>query len=405
MKKQLIFIILLNVVTSFAQKQEEISSYNIFNINGYQLPKNSENIKQYNVKLLSNVDSVRNITEINTYMAADAYPWISPDGLRLYFVSGADSNRLMFTERTSNNNYFSPKTPVLGISPPSNGSSYWLSNNELDLYTLDGSILTYRSRPNVSAPFGASTIISLLGIALNFIHGQSLDSTQNELYLYQNQHGIQVFNRTSPTTFTYKYTLPFDSVFISDIHPGQLSKDGLTYLFSSGFNIGYDRLYKMTRTSLTDSFKISTLREVQGINDINSYNSQPSMANDTNCIAFVRAQFDLWTYTDLFIRDKGITTSVFNHNSRATSIAVFPNPSQGEVNFILNSPTVNEVNLTIFNQLGETLYNKIVTFCNNNLNLELNNFPAGLYFFKMESVDNKKTIIGTGKFSIINSCK
>ena len=77
-------------------------------------------------------DTLRPLDELNDNLAADAYPWLSPDALRLYFTyGGGSSNQIMQTERITTSNYFSGPVPV---TLPVSILSIWLSNDELDFY-------------------------------------------------------------------------------------------------------------------------------------------------------------------------------------------------------------------------------------------------------------------------------
>ena len=55
-------------------------------------------------------DTIRYLTEINADNQADAYPWLSDDGLRIYFVQRPDSlpvSLMYYAERNSVQDEFS----------------------------------------------------------------------------------------------------------------------------------------------------------------------------------------------------------------------------------------------------------------------------------------------------------
>lgn len=406
MKRIKLFLILF-LPTILAIGQKAVSEINrpILDINGFETYSSQVNIfneKNYQINS-SNGDSIRPLSEINNPLNADCFPWISGDGLRLYFVSGADTNKLMFCSRNNINSYFNTPTTIPGLNyPQQNACSYWLSSNELDLYILGGSAMTfsYSNRTTTSSSFSTPISMSLLGSNINLLQGPSLDITQNELFLYQCLVGTKVYTRTSPTSFTYKMTLPFPSGYYYGIKAGQLSKDGLTYMFSGANNNGggKDQLFKMTRPSLTDSFTIGTFQQVQDINDSLRYNYQPSISNNFDCIVFVRNNYNSWQSSDLYISQKGLVTNVFRPDAEKIKISVFPNPSDKLINFKFDTYIPTRIKLFIYNYQGKLIDESIHSLTNNN-NISFNSelIANGIYFYKLVSDFDSKEILGHGK--------
>jgi hypothetical protein len=81
-------------------------------------------------------DSVRALSEINLPDSPDAYPWISPDGLRLYYTRG--NGRLFVSQRASTNDLFStPSLVTFNITDTLNSIlSSWLTADELQIYYI-----------------------------------------------------------------------------------------------------------------------------------------------------------------------------------------------------------------------------------------------------------------------------
>ncbi|MBA4311745.1 MAG: hypothetical protein C0417_03850 [Chlorobiaceae bacterium] len=131
-------------------------------------------------------DSVRAIIEINSTDSADAYPWISPDGLRLYFTKGDGINDGLFVStRNDLSEAFSAPLPLDIDFMATRNFSCWLSNDELELYFTTGELgdsVMYSIRQNPSDMFPAPVLIPSLS-RYGFVSGISVAG--DELYLYK----------------------------------------------------------------------------------------------------------------------------------------------------------------------------------------------------------------------------
>ncbi len=240
------------------------------------------------LSVVNTYDTIRALTEINVANEADAFPWISPDGLRLYYTSGANNNQMMFTQRPNTSSYFG--TPVIVPVTIANPSSYWLSANELDLYICNDSVY-YAHRNSVGSAFNTPVLISLLQPfgQIQSYRSASLDSTQNTIYVsaYNMGYlGIFEFGRSTATSFVYKRSLPAPSGYTPIT--GQLSKDALYFFCDASYTGSFPvSLYQLSRGTPADSFDVSTFQLIPGINNLNTYNIQPSMSDSLNWVAFV----------------------------------------------------------------------------------------------------------------------
>jgi len=136
-------------------------------------------------------DSARALTEINSTDSADAYPWISPDGLRLYFTKGDGINDDLFVSTRNNLSETFSAPLLLDIDfVASRNISCWLSNDELELYFTtgqSGDSVMYSVRQNPSDMFPAPVAVPSLS-RYGFVSGISIAG--DELYLYKvNQSG------------------------------------------------------------------------------------------------------------------------------------------------------------------------------------------------------------------------
>jgi hypothetical protein len=131
-------------------------------------------------------DSVRALIELNSTDSADAYPWISPDGLRLYFTKGDGVNDDIFVStRNDLSEAFSAPLPLDIDFMATRNISCWLSNDELEIYFTTGELgdsVMYSIRQNPSDMFPAPVLIPSLS-RYGFVSGISVAG--DELYLYK----------------------------------------------------------------------------------------------------------------------------------------------------------------------------------------------------------------------------
>jgi hypothetical protein len=348
-------------------------------------------------------DSIRSLSEINDPNYADAYPWISPDGLRLYYTSGANFNGLMFTQRADTNSFFI--TPTLVPILVSDALSYWLSTDELDVYISTRYNIKFAHRDSVSLPFNTPVTINLLGISgAPFLSGASLNEPQDELFMYYNNspqdEGIIEFSRLSGTSFTYTRTLPHPAGYSMTV--GQLSKDELTFFFGAAYNNGKTSLYQMTRVTPADSFEINTFQEIKGINDTTVLNIQPSMSDNLNWVTFVRNPVYIWESNDLFLAHKGIVSSVFNPDEMQITSSVFPNPASEYVSVKCRPFSQDPLLINVFSSAGNIIYQNDGSRFAENFMIETRSMKDGLYFYRVLQFTNGKPRVGTGKFVVLH---
>ncbi|MEA3478351.1 MAG: hypothetical protein U9R60_09250, partial [Bacteroidota bacterium] len=192
MKKiPLVFLIILTVSFSTMNGQEV---HNMFNkkvnvvSNGSDIQQESAIVQVETLYFKSSgqatysYDTVRELSELNTD-GADAYPWISSDGLRIYYTRGMYENELYVAQRDNTTSYFN--TPAeIPVSVP-DAFSCWLSQDELDMYFSDRYNIYYAHRDSINSNFNTIVSINLSGIEPSrFKSGPSLNVAQDELFLY-----------------------------------------------------------------------------------------------------------------------------------------------------------------------------------------------------------------------------
>jgi hypothetical protein len=88
-----------------------------------------------NTNTLLSWDSIRMLSEINKIDTSDAYPYISPDGLRIYFAQENAGTNLYFASRPDMYSFFGIPE-LVSTDFPSGSFSCWLTNDELEIFFI-----------------------------------------------------------------------------------------------------------------------------------------------------------------------------------------------------------------------------------------------------------------------------
>ena len=254
------------------------------------------------------LDNIWELTELNDPNETDSYPWISDDGLRLYFTSDDGfGNNLFYSSRPDLNTDFEPRQ-LVDSALFSESFSFWFTDDELNVYYSANSLnvgLLHSTRTSTTSAFGASTEINLVGGNVPFLGGPSFTPGGEELYFY-NSLGLVKYEYTNDSTYTY----------VSDISPptgydggvAQLSKNGLE-LYWAIDPVGTDSsyIYKYDRTAIGDDFLNSVLLNAQ-INAPVLINNQPSYATAANVLVWVRNDEFSWDGNQLFLAQSSIAS-------------------------------------------------------------------------------------------------
>jgi hypothetical protein len=342
-------------------------------------------------------DSIRELMEINVPNEADAHPWISADGLRLYYTNA--SNHLVMTERTDINSYFGAPTVV---PIPDLGVSYWLSIDELDLYFSDINYIFYAHRAAIDLPFSTPQYVEIDGMGeQEYISAQSLNSAQNKLYLHTYPPDkIMEFTLYGGFYYVYERTLPAPAGF--SLIGGQLSKDDLTFFMGATYNDGKPMLYQMTRATPSDTFDISTFELIQGINDTSVGNAFPSMSDSLEWVAFNRSSSGSWNSIDLFLAHNGILTSVFDPAETYIFSSAYPNPASDYVCIDYQAPSLGPLVVSVYSYEGVMVFEDAINPVNGVIKINTNSWNNGFYCYRLTQTTNKKNCYTTGKFVVLN---
>jgi hypothetical protein len=237
---------------------------------------------------------IRALDEINIPNVADAYPFISADGLRLYYTRASS---LWYAERNTRSEIFSNPAKLRMENVSGEVRSCWLTNDELEIfYTVGtfGNVMHHAKRSIVNSAFTTPTPMVLEGLFASFKSAPSLTPDKSQMYLFYDDR-IAILNRTGE----YSYSLIGEIMAPAGfrIGPGQLSKDGLRFYTSfESLSTGNEELYCYTRNTLQDSFNIYAPVGIISQERLH----QPSEALNGSLLLYVSSIANDWNENDLY---------------------------------------------------------------------------------------------------------
>lgn len=330
-------------------------------------------------------DSIRNISELNDPNLGDAFPWISSDGLRIYYTRGNFSERrLVFASRPDTLSLFNTPAEVPGVAAV-NSISHWLSDDELTIYLCNGTSLYVSKRNTVSSPFAIPAQVSLSLPTFDYIYGPSLNADETKLYLsvnLQNEFlGIYVLTNNGHNSFEHTGEISFPSGHL--VHSGQLSKDGLVFFYSASVLESNDQLYMLKRTNSSEDFDAGTSMKIGGISDPDFNNGQASMSDGLKWVAFIRSTGAGWNSNDLYLAHLSYPSAIGEKRGISDRLSVYPNPAGNwlVVEQIDNMHAKAGIYSAEGNLIGEYLLQ------DSQATIDVSGLSPGLYFIRIERAD------------------
>ncbi len=328
-------------------------------------------------------DSIRELSEINVKNLADAYPYLSSDGLRLYYTCQvSSSDNLFVVSRDNINSYFGNKE-LLSTNFPYGAISCWLTNDELEIYFVKDNMVYHSTRPSLTSPFSVPTCVSLVGgNNPTFISGPSLTPNREEMYIFSvsiyGNRNIFKFLKTGIDTYTLNDTLDIPYGYFPG--PGQLSKDGLKYYLSLDFwENDSVKLYRFSRPNLNENFSNLSILDDSINNSHYLANMQPSVSANNDILVWVRSNVNTWSMNDLYI-GYGTFTSV-KSNKLSDVIRIYPNPAKGKI--YIDFHEANNAILLIYNIMGDLLMKMDIQSGINEK--DISHLSKGIYIIKIKN--------------------
>ncbi|GAB2807713.1 hypothetical protein GCM10027043_03460 [Ferruginibacter profundus] len=291
---------------------------------------------------------------INNADKCDAYPWISSDGLRLYFNSNRDGGHgnIYFSQRSSADQPF--ETPHKAF--PALENKYYavsLTADELTMVlTLEGYTLYIATRKSTSENFSTPKLIEELKDRMLYAPGISADGS--ELMVIDCTGEKDIKSQRSDGTIRYvknaagifirkeKLVAPDNTV----IGPGQLGKDGLTYYCSlKNISDQIEKLYCFKREDKNSAFKLAY--ELPAKLNVTKASLQPCLNGDGSVLAYCINNTNTWDDDDIRVVQLNKLSEEEEGTALKPLVAEKQLPLQGQgVNLVMKTPVLSASSFT-----------------------------------------------------------
>lgn len=249
---------------------------------------------------LMNHPFIRYQHKVNSPNEAEAYPWISANGLTLYFIKG---HSIFFSERKSRYEDFN-KPKELDISEGS-VTSCWLTNDELNLYTTSYSssdpVVKKYSRTTLNDRFQYQDQLVFADDEVEgFTSAISFTPDMKTALMYNNPNdddrSLVIFDVLidGRLQFRDRFRLPSGSTGV-----GQLSKDGGTVYFTDEHSAYHKVIYKIPLVDIGKSEqRIEKVLELKGVRI-----GKPCLTYDETYMVFNASANDVWQDNEIMVVD------------------------------------------------------------------------------------------------------
>ncbi|MCB9245535.1 MAG: T9SS type A sorting domain-containing protein [Flavobacteriales bacterium] len=286
---------------------------------------------------------IRYQNSINELQVAEAYPWISADGLRLYFVKG---NSVHYSSRGSRYEDFGPSSEV---NLDANGSvtSSWLSNDELKMFTTSGmprSIREY-SRNSTDDDFVFVKQRDLDDRIEGFVSSLSFTPDGRTALIYNNpsseKQSLVLLDVTPEGKLKFRTRFQMEE---GRIGVGQLSKNGKHAYFSLELANDHKIIYKIAVHDLDNPEpRLTKILELKGLRI-----GKPSLTYDETYMVFNASASDNWQQNEIMVVDLNNLnfisedTSVFDLTTNMGLPNQLLTESEPKTNVNLNSTQIDK---------------------------------------------------------------
>jgi hypothetical protein len=245
---------------------------------------------------------------INKDNVADAYPYLTEDGLRLYFTSNREGGHGRFfisTRKSIYDPFIEPK--ILSKKLTDGYYAGTLTADELTLCMVKSGAMYISIRHNKNEEFPLP--VKLEGASTNYHFGPSISRDGTEIFVtvtIGTKDVTRIYKRTA--AYTVKEKGKLDVPAGHEASPGQLSKDGLSYYLSIESKDN-EHLWKYTRPSTADNFA-SPVELTEPIKGLKQY-MQPTLNGDGTIMVFVTSPGNMWNGDDIVLVNTFKTNLVY----------------------------------------------------------------------------------------------
>jgi hypothetical protein len=341
-----------------------------------------------------------NLNALNVPDKADAYPWISYDGLRLYYTKEeANGDEALYLAQRSSLLQDFEQSRKMSFQFPGELISAWFTKDEKTVIFASNQAnpingrsawLFAAERHSTKDDFKEPKPLTLIGIDSSFISGCSFTEDMEEMFLftYNEESFILILHQVGDLTYQVKDTVPVLENGI--ISPGQLSKDGLKFYANIDFPLTRQSgLFKYSRTSLKQKFtQIIPCFDV--LQPIESSFNQPSTSANEEVLACVTSK-TWWSQNELSISYSSQNADLKQStNTLNTEISLYPNPVSKELNVKLLTVSA-AIHLEIYSSDGRliTIHDAVETSM---ISLDVGYLVAGLYVCKIILSDGSMSV-------------
>ena len=351
---------------------------------------------------------------INKPDVADAYPFISGDGLRLYFTSNREGGhgRFFVSKRSSLNEPFG--VPVVLSKHLTDG--YYagtLTSDELAIYMLKNDVAYVSVRPDINSEFGAPMEIKGLGATPYYAPSISPDGKEMVVVLSSGTgRAMKIYRTKGNSKAEVEETGEISVPDGFTTGPGQFSKDGLSYYLSFEADASKPSMWRYSRQSLDDKFQAPV--ELTAQTDLMARLSQPSVNGDGSIFVSITSPKNLWDGDDIVLvggpgiieKEPGTAVPVPQVTLKSEAVAadeatvasvssvkVYPNPARQSFVLSLDKEPAQGVQLRLFNASGNIVKQQRIN--SKQTTIAFGNLAPGIYIYQVINAAQK--VVGTGK--------
>lgn len=319
----------------------------------------------------------QDISAVNTETGGEGYPWLSGDGLRMYYAGRvAPDIRILYTERADlNSAWTTPIDPLPSESGETSGA--WLSADELTIWFTTASNQVRRAeRASTGSPFGAAITLTITG-ASGTLRCPSLTPDESEMIIWRNSANV-VLQYMGPDS--YAYVEPLDMLGTTNVTTCRLSADGLDAYFSATYS-GVQRPHRMHRASVDDAF--GDLQYLSGVDFDPAHKWLQPIVNDDATVLMVVRGVSLWPDNDIY---EARGTAASGIEALWADVPVIGPVPTNDMLTIRMPESRGLVDLRLFDTLGNEV---LRTRVNDHMPIDVRGLASGSYLAVIQSAGSR----------------
>lgn len=342
----------------------------------------------------------RETNPVNQQKIADAYPWISADGLRLYFCSSRNVpfSKIHISTRASVEEAFG-EPRLLSDEIPEGFIGAAFTADELTMIAVKSGDLYISIRKDIHSAF--PNPVEVKGIPGDIYHlGPSFSPDGKEIIVTvkkSSDYSIRRYVRTG--TYELKEAGNIEVEEKGEPGPGQLSKDGLSYYFSIETKTT-EQLWRYSRSALNKPFE-----KLECINDqlpgwVTSLRNtlQPSVNEDGSILVFVTSHGKGWNDDEIGLINFAkaakpvIALKEIAVEKTLVKANVYPNPFTSAITIDIAELPAGGATVNVYDINGKLVKQQRITSIRSEIVLD--KLPAGIYPYSISTIEGKALTTG-----------